>query len=183
MKKLLICLMALTMTVCTGCAEKSSEGSDGSAVSSAAEEGVFDFNSTVSDIKICGQDVSLPCTFKELGAGFKYDAPIEDNSNYMFSTLRYGDTDIGVIYLELSKDGNYDDSQIVSLILNSRSGFSVKGITSDTTEEDIKKALGEDFTKTDLNIDYGNEEDGQIRILLNSVTNTPSSVTIMMPKK
>ena len=181
MEKILICLAAMVMAVSVGCSEKAADKPEtDTSAQLAVEEGKFDFYSAVADMKICGHDVSLPCTFRELGEGFAYDTLIED-SKYMFSTLRHNGEDVGVIYLEPRSDGKYEESQIVSLILNSKSEASVKGVTNESTEEDIKKALGEDFTKTDLNIDYGSEGNGFIRILLNSVTNTPSGFTIMMP--
>ena len=68
------------------------------------------------------------------------------------------------------------------MILNSKSEAEIKGGTMESSEKDIKNALGEDFNKNDYNIDYGNENDGLVRILMNSVTNTPMSVTIVIPR-
>ena len=190
MKKLLICLISASLILCSGCAEKGSSASENSAkessdVSSTVAEGNgFDFDSAIKDITICGNKVSLPCTFRELGNGFRYDSPIEsEEQNYMFTTLRYGETDIGVIYLELSSSGNYDDSKIISLVLNSHSDSTIKGVGTASSEKDIIAALGDDFVKNDLTIDYGSEEEGLVRILMNSVTNTPSSITIMLPRE
>lgn len=186
MKKMIICLLAVTMTVCSGCAEKETgaDNSSSAAVSSEALDGKFNFSDAVNDMSICGNAVSLPCTFKELGDGFKYDSPIEDSyNNYMFTTLRYGDTDIGTIYLELRDDGKYDDAQIVSLVLNHNSEALIKGAGVGSSEEDIRKAIGDDPIKNDLNIDYGKEGEGFIRILLSSVDNKGSSITVMMPRE
>ena len=58
----------------------------------------------------------------------------------------------------------------------------MNGITSESTIEDIKKAFGEDCVQSDMNIDYGTESDGLLRILMNSVTNTPQNFTIMLPR-
>ena len=184
MKKLLIFLTAAALAVCGGCAEKSESTSDETAVSSSAvEEGKFDFYNTVGNMKICGQDVSLPCKFSEFGTGFELSTPIEDKVNgWMFTSLYYGGNDVGTIYLELRSDGNYDEAQIVSLILGSKSEASLNGATLESSEDDIIKALGENYVKNDFNIDYGSEKKGLVRILMNSVTNTPSSFTIVMPK-
>ncbi len=184
MKKLMLTLIAAAMIACVGCSEKAESKPESEAVTtSAAEEGKFDIYGAVKNMKICGNDVSLPCTFKELGEGFAYDTPIEDkNANWMFTTFRYNGEDIGVIYLELRDDGKYDESQIVSMTLNSRAEASVNGITSESTIEDIKKAFGEDCVQSDMNIDYGTESDGLLRILMNSVTNTPQNFTIMLPR-
>ena len=188
MKKLLVSLMAVSVIALTGCAEKgTATGTENAentpAATAAVEDGKFDFNSAISNMKICGHNVSLPCAFKELGEGFTFDTPIKDEvNNYMFTTFRYNGTDIGTIYLELRDDEKYEESQIVSMILNSKSEAEINGVTMESSEKDIKNALGEDFNKNDYNIDYGNENDGLVRILMNSVTNTPMSVTIVIPR-
>lgn len=188
MKKLLICLIAAAAIVCSGCSGKenksTTDNSSAPAVSSEAEPGKFDFNSAVKEMNICGCDVSLPCTFKELGEGFSYDEPIEDEyQNYMFTTMRFNGQDIGVIYLELRDDKDYDNAQIVSMMLNSNSGATLKGAGIDSTVEELTAALGEDYTTEELYIKYGSEEKGNILVLLNSVTNKPMNITIIMPKE
>lgn len=182
MRKLLICLIAVSVIACGGCAGKGTNTSAGSDVS-ASDTSETGFYGAVRDMKICGKDVSLPCTFKELGKEFSYDSPIEDkNSGYMFTTFRYEEKDIGVIYLELRDDKNYDKAKIVSLTLNSNSEATVKGAGIGSSEDDVKNAFG-DIVRTDLNLDYGTEEDGLVRMLLSSVDNTVSSITIMLPEK
>ena len=182
MRKLLICLIAVSMIACGGCTGKNS-GTSGSADVSASETSETGFYGAVRDMKICGRDVSLPCTFKELGKGFSYDSPIEDqNSGYMFTTFRCDEKDIGVIYLELRDDKNYDKAKIVSMTLNSNSEAAVKGAGIGSSEDDVKKAFG-DIVRTDLNLDYGTEEDGLVRMMLSSVDNKVSSITIMLPEK
>ena len=190
MKKLILCLAAVSIIACTGCTGKET-GTDtanatenNAAVTSAAEDGKFNFDSTVGNMKICGQSVSLPCKFSDLGEGFEYSDPIEDtNNNYMFTTFMYNGTDIGTIYLELRDDGKYEESQIVSMILNSKSEAEINGVTMESSEEDVKKALGDDFEKNDYTLAYGSDEKGSVSVLMNGMTDTPMSVTIIMPKE
>jgi hypothetical protein len=69
MKKLLICLLAASMMICGGCAEKSG-GESASNGASAVQTEKSGFYGLVSNMKICGHDVSLPCTFSDLGSSF-----------------------------------------------------------------------------------------------------------------
>ena len=68
------------------------------------------------------------------------------------------------------------------MTLNSNSEAAVKGAGIGSSEDDVKKAFG-DIVRTDLNLDYGTEKEGLVRMLLSSVDNKVSSITIMLPEK
>ena len=183
MKKLLICLLAASMMICGGCAEKSG-GESASNGASAVQTEKSGFYGLVSNMKICGHDVSLPCTFSDLGSSFSYAEPLEDKgAGWMFTTLYCDGKDIGNVYTELRSDGDYDKAKIVSLVLNQHSEASVNGLSIGDAEKTIAEKLGKDLVKTDMNIDYGNDEEGFIRILLNSTDNTVMKITVMLPEK
>ena len=68
-------------------------------------------------------------------------------------------------------------------MLNQHSEASVNGLSIGDAEKTIAEKLGKDLVKTDMNIDYGNDEEGFIRILLNSTDNTVMKITVMLPEK
>ncbi|MDE6781716.1 MAG: hypothetical protein K2J40_09695 [Ruminococcus sp.] len=115
----------------------------------------FDFEKIVESTYICGQKLSYPLTWGQLGENFSLDSEVAYASfNYIYCYLNYMGQYLGVITFKDCKSVAQitENTQISSIDISDSHmeefdvpKISVNGITFHDTHEDLYEALGDSY--------------------------------------
>ncbi|MBR4093330.1 MAG: hypothetical protein IKK32_05610 [Oscillospiraceae bacterium] len=107
----------------------------------------------ITDMEICGQKISLPCSVADMENGFKLkDEPTYiESDNFTADSLYYEDSYVATVYVNGNIDKTIKDNNIALLFIsdgmgenkNGISEFNIMGITDKSSAEDVIKILGE----------------------------------------
>ena len=219
-KKLLFFLLSIVMVISfAGCNNKSPVDSISSIVTvtdsvssvitqspvteqetssnEASAKGTFDFDEALKNISLFGKDISLPCTFGELGGnytlGTSYSFILDDDGVLKGDTLfllYYKGEQIGDIILDdCMPDDEKSEKKIAVLHVSRRRvdnidipGIYTKGIGFDSTRNDIKDTFGVPSEENEMRLDYNGASENQfIRFKFSGKNkDTPDYIEIMI---